>query len=59
MKQNEKSWDFPGGPVFKTLHFYCRGFRFNSSSGTNILLQDATCNQEEKIKNISELDFMV
>lgn len=58
MKQNEKSWDFPGGPVLKILHFYCRGFRFNSSSGTKIL-QDATCNQEEKAKSISKLGFMV
>ena len=58
MKQNEKSWDFPGGPVLKILHFYCRGFTFNRSSGTKIL-QDATCNQEGKTKNISKLDFMV
>ena len=21
--------DFPGGPVAKTLHFYCRGLRFD------------------------------
>ena len=21
--------DFPGGPVVKTLHFHCRGHRFN------------------------------
>ena len=30
-------WDFPGGPVIKTLHFQCRGYRFNSW-GTKILL---------------------
>ena len=22
-------WDFPGGPVVKTLCFYCRGYGFN------------------------------
>ena len=22
-------WDFPGGPVVKTLHFECRGHRFD------------------------------
>ena len=22
-------WDFPGGPVVKTLHFYCRGCGFD------------------------------
>ena len=27
------SWDFPGGPVGKTLHSQCRGFRFDASSG--------------------------
>ena len=23
------SWEFPGNPVVRTLHFYCRGPRFN------------------------------
>ena len=22
-------WDFPGGPVVKTLYFHCRGHKFN------------------------------
>ena len=22
-------WDFPGGPVVKTLHFHCRGHKLN------------------------------
>ena len=26
-------WDFPGGPVVKTLHFHCRGHRFDPWSG--------------------------
>ena len=26
-------WDFPGGPVAKTLHFQCRGSGFNPWSG--------------------------
>ena len=28
--KNLKFWDFPGGPVVKTLCFQCRGHRFNS-----------------------------
>ena len=27
------SRDFPGSPVVKTLHFHCRGRRFNPWSG--------------------------
>ena len=26
-------WDFPGGPVVKTLHFHCRGLGFNPQRG--------------------------
>ena len=26
-------WDFPGGPVVRSLHFHCRGFGFNTWSG--------------------------
>ena len=28
------NWDFPGGPVAKTLHFQCRGPRFNPWEGS-------------------------
>jgi len=34
-------WDFPGGPVVKTLHFHCRGHRFGPlfpGQGTKIPL---------------------
>ena len=27
------SWNFPGGPVVKTLHFQCRGHRFDPWAG--------------------------
>ena len=27
-------WDFPGGPVVKSLSFQCRVFRFNPGQGT-------------------------
>ena len=26
-------WDFPGGPVVKTLRFQCRGLGFDTQSG--------------------------
>ena len=29
----QASWDFPGGPVVKIMHFQCRGHRFNPWSG--------------------------
>ena len=25
IRKTNKSWDFPGGPVVKNLHFHCRG----------------------------------
>ena len=28
-----RSRDFPGGPVVKTLHFHCRGHRFDTWLG--------------------------
>ena len=31
--KKKKSWDVPGGPVVKTLHFHCRGHRFDPWSG--------------------------
>ena len=31
------TWDFPGGPVAKTLHFQGRGPRFDPSPGNQIL----------------------
>ena len=34
-----RSWDFPGGPVVKTLSFHCREQMFYSWSGN----QDPTC----------------
>ena len=30
LKEKKKSWDFPGGPVVKTLHFHCREQVFGS-----------------------------
>ena len=33
--------EFPGSPVVKTLHFQCRGHRFDPWSGNN----DPTCHQ--------------
>ena len=33
MIQKHMKRDFPGGPVIKTLHFQCRGGRFNPWSG--------------------------
>ena len=29
-------WDFPGGPVVKTLCFQCKEHRFNTRSGTEV-----------------------
>ena len=31
--KEQKSWDFPGGPVVKTLHFQRRGHGFDLWSG--------------------------
>ena len=31
--KTQASWDFPGGPVVKIMHFQCRGHRFNPWSG--------------------------
>ena len=33
MKNSADGWDFPGGPVAKTLHSQCRGPGFNPWSG--------------------------
>ena len=33
----EHSGNFPGGPVIKTLSFYCRGPRFDPGPGMKIL----------------------
>ena len=32
-KKKKTLWDFPDGPVAKTLHSQCRGPRFNPWSG--------------------------
>ena len=32
----KNSWEFPGGPVVRTLHFHCQGRRFNPWLGTKI-----------------------
>ena len=29
----KQSWDFPGGPVVKTVHSQCEGHRFHPWSG--------------------------
>ena len=34
--QIDPNWDFPGGPVVKTLHFHCRGTGFLPGRGTKI-----------------------
>ena len=39
-------WNFPGGPVGKTLHFNCRGHKFNPWSGN----WDPTCCMVAKTK---------
>ena len=31
--KQKRAREFPGGPVVKTLHFHCRGHRFNLWSG--------------------------
>ena len=31
--KNKKPWDFPGGPVAKTLHSQCSGSRLDPWSG--------------------------
>ena len=36
MFKKDKSWEFPGGPVVRTLHFHCRGPGFNPGWGTKI-----------------------
>ena len=33
MFKTHTSWEFPGGSVVRTLHFYCWGHRFNPFSG--------------------------
>ena len=38
-KLRGSGWDFPGGPVLKTLCFYCKGLRFNPWPGNS----DPTC----------------
>ena len=35
----KRGWDFPGGPVVKTLHFQCRGHGFGPRSQN----EDPTC----------------
>ena len=37
--EKEKEGDFPGGPVVKTLYYYCREQGFKPWSGN----QDPTC----------------
>ena len=39
-------WDFPGGPVVKSLYFQCRGHRFHLWSGN----QDPTVLTAKKFK---------
>ena len=34
-KKNRTSWDFPGGPVVKTLRFYCRRHKCDPWSGNH------------------------
>ena len=38
-RRESLGWDFPGGPVVKTLCFHCRRRRFDPWSGN----QDPTC----------------
>ena len=45
----DKWWDFPRGPVVKTLHCQCRGHGFNSWLGTKIL-RATRCGQKKKKK---------
>ena len=33
MRLKNIRWDFPGGPVVKTLCFHCKGHRFGPWSG--------------------------
>ena len=40
-------WEFPDGPVVRTLRFHCRGCGFNPSQGTKIP-QAAWCSQKQK-----------
>ena len=44
-------WDFPGGPVAKTLGFQCRGPRFYPWSGKetpHASTKDLTCHSEDQ-----------
>ena len=48
LKYTKNSWEFPGGPVVKTLCFHCWGRGFNTWSGN----WDPTCCEAKiKIKN--------
>ena len=41
--KKRKEWEFPDGPVVKTLHFHCRGHDSIPGQGTEILQAGSSC----------------
>ena len=60
-KKKSKSWEFPGGPVVRTLHFHYRRHRFypwSPASRMALPKKKTECETFEKLFNMDLKDLV-